>query len=718
MDLYSMKIKKIFKIKNLKEISQLKSIENKIMKMFSMKYNSHCKIKNKQFAYNNLIIENIMFNKNCHIVAVFKDYMIFDYIDEFLKRKYSRKESIFRLPNFSYFYQNYSKFFCSPTYSDFYFNYLIQNNNEKKARHFFNENYVNKRHSKESKINEGILIYPNNEESLNISNNRILKTFFNESIRKKIEKNSPIRNSIVLNESETKLKTDESGLLISFSNENSLIYLMRELNNKNAPKTIYKDSKEKFNNNANNKLYGISPISTKINNNELMGQKTFLNNQENNSSENKLKNNKNFIENNKESILKDNNNHAILHKNNSAINICPNYISKNIYPNSSIIKNIKLIKSKKIMKRNNNNYNTTCYGLKNSTNKKMQSKNPIIHIIKMKYLNYNSKNKTVNLNKNISTSNLLLNDNKIGNNNKSTNSNYLIIKSRNIQNQKTKEINFHPISFNINLNNKSKKNNNLSKLKTNSFFKKRDSHSIIKKSQEKDIIPKAYISSINFSQKNKKNKDNSRSFKNINKNKINCSDKIIFNKKKNKRKGNNDSRNSKKTFCFSKKNVNIFKNIDNENFYKTLNILKKKIPINNNIKCIAKNLNENNNYKNYSSSMKIIQNVNININNQINITEKQIKELISFCNNQRDNHNKSINLKESKSFFNNSKNLIENKKVGGDKISYQRNNYINNFKSFTFVKENNSKKINKSNGNVIHNLKLFYNSKNKNSNKK
>ena len=732
MDLYSKKIQKILKIKNFKEISQIKSLENKIMKMLSLKYNSHCKNKNKQFTYNNIILENIILNKNCHIVAVFKDYMILDYIDEFLKRKYSRKESKIRIPNFPYFYKNYLRFFCIPTYSDFYFNYLIQNNNEKKARRFFNENYINKRQSKDSKINEGILIYPNNEDSLNNSCYKILKTFFNESIRKKIEKDSPIRNSIVLNESETKLKNDESGLLISFSNENSLNHLVKELNNKNAPKILDKNSKEKLNNNEDNKFYDISssPINKiKKNGKELIGQKTFQKSIENNNNniECILNNNNNK---NKEDIHKYITNLIILHKNNSAIDINPSNISKNIYPNSNIIKNIKLINTKKIVKRNNNNY-TTCYGLKNNTNKKIQSKSPIIQIIKMKYLNNNFKNKTFNLKRKMSVSNLLLNNNKKDNNTK----NDLIIKSRNIQNKKNKENSFQSNSFNINLNKKNKNKNNiffksntrnylnykydshinLSKIKNNSYFKKSDSHSIIKKSKEKDSIPKAYLSSINFYKKNKKNKDNSRSFKNRKNNKI-ISDKVIFNKKKNKSKGNSDSKNSKKTFCLLKKNINSIKNIENEYLYKTLNILKKNIPINNNINYIIKNLNENNNYKNYSSSIQNIQNVNISINNQINISEKQIKELISFYNNKKDNHNTNINLKKSKSFLNNNKNLIE-KKIEGNKMSNQRNNYNNSFKSFTFIKENKGRNIIKSNGSVIHNLKLFYNSKTKKPNK-
>ena len=51
----------------------------------------------------NLIIEVLVFNKNYHLVTVFKDFMILDYVDEFLKRYYrnsERKDRISRFENF------------------------------------------------------------------------------------------------------------------------------------------------------------------------------------------------------------------------------------------------------------------------------------------------------------------------------------------------------------------------------------------------------------------------------------------------------------------------------------------------------------------------------------------------------------------------------------------------------------------------------------------
>ena len=37
-------------------------------------------------SFNGNIVDSLICNKNCHVVSIFKDYMIYDFIDEFLKR--------------------------------------------------------------------------------------------------------------------------------------------------------------------------------------------------------------------------------------------------------------------------------------------------------------------------------------------------------------------------------------------------------------------------------------------------------------------------------------------------------------------------------------------------------------------------------------------------------------------------------------------------------
>ena len=264
------------------EFTSRSKIEKKIMTTFNNKYNSHCK---KKYKYIEQIMYNLMFNKNTHLVTVFKDYMIWDYVDEFLKRFYYKYETTERLPKFASFYKNYLDFFCQPAFCDFFYNDLIQKNREKKAELFYNENFHAKK-GKDTQEDEGL--FEDSEESeeedeySNISNSKKNKTIFNETIKKKIEKYSPINTSMVLPDSETRLKTDQSGLLISISNESSLSNLVKYMkhSNKNNAKKNNNHVLPELKNNVNNenkeksniiKEGKLSPIRTNniINNKNL-----------------------------------------------------------------------------------------------------------------------------------------------------------------------------------------------------------------------------------------------------------------------------------------------------------------------------------------------------------------------------------------------------------------------------------------------------------------
>ena len=59
--------------------------------------------------YNVKIVNDIIYNEATHIVAVFKDYLIYDDLSEFLKRFYDNGEAITRLPKICEFYERYSK---------------------------------------------------------------------------------------------------------------------------------------------------------------------------------------------------------------------------------------------------------------------------------------------------------------------------------------------------------------------------------------------------------------------------------------------------------------------------------------------------------------------------------------------------------------------------------------------------------------------------------
>lgn len=61
--------------------------------------------------YNVKIVNDIIYNESTHMVSVFKDYLIYDDISEFLKRSYKVAEAKQRLPKIFEFYEKYSKVF-------------------------------------------------------------------------------------------------------------------------------------------------------------------------------------------------------------------------------------------------------------------------------------------------------------------------------------------------------------------------------------------------------------------------------------------------------------------------------------------------------------------------------------------------------------------------------------------------------------------------------
>jgi len=65
----------------------------------------------KQDTYNTKVINETMFDEHTHFVAVFKDYLVYDDADEFLKRFYSQKEQRDRLNNILSFYDKWSQVF-------------------------------------------------------------------------------------------------------------------------------------------------------------------------------------------------------------------------------------------------------------------------------------------------------------------------------------------------------------------------------------------------------------------------------------------------------------------------------------------------------------------------------------------------------------------------------------------------------------------------------
>ena len=82
--------------------------------------------------YNSKVITDIIYNENTNLVSVFKDYLIYDDISEFLKRYYYMDEFPTRLPKIYEFYEKYSKVF--PNYVNIPENKYMFKNIERKQK--------------------------------------------------------------------------------------------------------------------------------------------------------------------------------------------------------------------------------------------------------------------------------------------------------------------------------------------------------------------------------------------------------------------------------------------------------------------------------------------------------------------------------------------------------------------------------------------------------
>ena len=122
-------------------------------------YSKYMPVFTKKKYYND-ITDNLICSKSCHLVSCLKESMIYDFIDEFLKRYYTKNESRDRIPKFVNYYKNYLKFFCRPIFRDLELNDIIQSYGEKCAEIYYNDNYEKSKKDKDKKktISNGLQI--------------------------------------------------------------------------------------------------------------------------------------------------------------------------------------------------------------------------------------------------------------------------------------------------------------------------------------------------------------------------------------------------------------------------------------------------------------------------------------------------------------------------------------------------------------------------------
>ena len=362
-----------------------------------------------------MIINNLISSKETHFTSLFKDYLISDYKEEFLKGYFNIDQCTEVIPQFYDYYKNYLHFFCKGTFTSFEINSMIQEYGENQAQIYYNINYrkkernKNKDNTNEKNIDD--IDNSGNNSNYNDSKKIDLVSFFTKSVENSIKKiktsyekkilskkdkelsnikplkNSNKENTINLPDNST-VSTDD--LITKKSSILNIIDLMNKkdknkksnMNKKKKMEIILIDNKKikkKRNIITNNKhINSFSKTISKLKENSL----------------NKIKDIKNKT---KKSISKNKGN-------NIKIN---NVVSKKniIFSSSNYIKYIDILKTKKNNKNNMPGIKKSKYKLVLSTTRNLKNKKYFDNI------------PSLNINDNINNF-ILLSNNNISNNHK------------------------------------------------------------------------------------------------------------------------------------------------------------------------------------------------------------------------------------------------------------------------------------------------------------
>ena len=300
----------------------LKNIESRANYLYKHNYKKYIHIN-----YNDLIIESLMCNGKCHLVAIFKNYLIEDDLSEYMHRFYNSKESPHRLKKLFLYHEETSIIF--PNYIPLIESKYLYNNVIKKQRIIDeqqnNENKQNgiklSKKKKAEVINNDEKVFDSEVfgEILNQSESVLRIVFGIEKKRKKIN------DYIFIEDNSNNLDKNEINLKNNYINENSnsndeseyegINKLIKELDTIEEAININNLFEDKLNNNNNNhnlkykvKLINSPKINqTKKNNNEkynnITSSSTNITNISNNNINSKI--NLNKINNNQNKLIKE-----------------------------------------------------------------------------------------------------------------------------------------------------------------------------------------------------------------------------------------------------------------------------------------------------------------------------------------------------------------------------------------------------------------------------
>ena len=414
--------------------------------------------------YNIIMINNLLKIKSSHILISFRETLLYEFQEEFLKKYYTIKESKKHIPKFVEYYRNYILFFSKPIFRNLKLGKLLLLAGEKCAQNYYDRNYG------DDNLNENNIKIKYTTSIKNIFSDTVIESI-NGVCSLSFSNNSTHSKSINLNQSSFRFKK------IYDNESSSFVDLLNVLN-----------GKENISNKFNNKIRLKKNYKIKINEEtrkKIMGN--ILINKEK----------KNII---KSPLIIDKQisiNKKIINKRENSLNLNSKKI-ENSTRNSNLIYNYKTDISNKA--KNLNNYlfsQTKSITIKNNLPK--VKINSIKHSQKINISNfYNPKIKIINnkskINKKKTNTMSLDFDN-----NKNKLNNKLIIQNYNDINYKSKKRN--STSYRINslhrLNSNNTRNIEFQKIMTTSFNKFNNQQKLFNQNKNNKIMISCNISKRN-----------------------------------------------------------------------------------------------------------------------------------------------------------------------------------------------------------------------------
>ena len=192
-------------------------------------------------------INNFIEAKYCRPLSHLKENLILYYPKEFMKKYYTKKESVKNISLFCQFYKTYLQFFCSPTLKELNLNELIEEMVEIKAMAFYKENYDEDDNNKKIK---------NKKKYITTNMNDI---FFTNKIRKDIS-----RKNTLTDLSKTTIEFNSISNRTNTTSYKSINFLINEIG---YDKNEINSNKKEGNNNLKNKKGNLTDRIVNNNNN-------------------------------------------------------------------------------------------------------------------------------------------------------------------------------------------------------------------------------------------------------------------------------------------------------------------------------------------------------------------------------------------------------------------------------------------------------------------